>query len=91
MIILPQRCYNITVRKVTVITMLFKKKIKQKSYDPAKRKPAIRASICTGEQVAGFIDLESGKFEEILLIRNPKDLEEFKMTYGITGDLQIIY
>ena len=74
-----------------MITMLFKKKIQQKFYDPVKRKPAIRASICTGEQVAGFIDLESGKFEEILLIRNPKDLEEFKKMYGITGELQIVY
>ena len=63
----------------------------KKTYDASKYKPVLRCSICTGEQVAGFIDLESGKFEEILLIRNPKDLEEFKMTYGITGDLQIIY
>ena len=74
-----------------MIIMLFKKKIQHKSYDPAKRKPAIRASIWTSEQVAGFIDLESGKFDEILLIRNPKDLEEFKQMYGITGDMQIIY
>ena len=71
--------------------MFFKKKIKKKTYDPEKRKPAIRASICTGEQVAGFIDLQSGHFDEILLIKNPSDLQEFKDTYGITGDLDIIY
>ena len=71
--------------------MFFKKRVKQKSYDPDIRKPAIRASICTGEQVAGFIDLESRRFDEIMLIRNPRDLEEFKRTYGITEDMEIIY
>ncbi len=63
----------------------------QPAYDREKLKPMIRCSICTGEQVAGFIDLQSGHFDEILLIRNPKDLQEFKDTYGITGDLDIIY
>ena len=33
----------------------------------------------------------TGHFEEILLIRNPKDLKEFKDIYGITEDLEIIY
>ena len=71
--------------------IFFRNKIHKKTYDPDKRKPAIRASICTGEQVAGFIDQHSGHFEEIMLIRNQKDLHEFKVTYDITGDLDIIY
>ena len=33
----------------------------------------------------------SGKFEEISLIRSPKDLEDFKKTYGITGDVEKFY
>ena len=31
-------------------------------------KPVIRASICTGEEVAGFKDIRTGKIEEIMLI-----------------------
>ena len=67
-----------------------------KSYDKEKTKPAIRCSICTGEQVAGFLNKRSGQFEEISLIRSPKDLEDFKKTYGITtygitGDVEKFY
>ncbi len=54
------------------------------SYDKENLKPVIRCSICTGEQVAGFRDMRTGKFEEIMLIGNDKDLEEFKARYGIT-------
>ena len=71
--------------------MFFRKKVQKKTFDPNVRKPAIRASICTGEQVAGFIDLETRRFDEVLLIRNPKDLQEFKDTYGITDELEVIY
>ena len=71
--------------------MFFRKKVQKKTFDQNVRKPAIRASICTGEQVAGFIDLETRRFDEVLLIRNPKDLQEFKDTYGITEELEIIY
>lgn len=62
-----------------------------KSYDKEKTKPAIRCSICTGEQVAGFLNKRSGKFEEIALIRRPEDLEDFKKTYGITGEVEKFY
>ena len=62
-----------------------------KTYDKEKTKPAIRCSICTGEQVAGFLNKRSGQFEEIALIRSPKDLEVFKRTYGITGDIEKFY
>ena len=36
---------------------LFKKKIVKKTYDREHMKPVIRASICTGEEVAGFKDI----------------------------------
>ena len=52
-------------------------------YDHTGKVPVIRASICTGEQVAGFKNIHTGKFEEIMLIRNEKGLEQFKETYGI--------
>ena len=53
-------------------------------YDPALQKPVLRCSICTGEQVAGFKDIRTGKFTDIMLIRNEKDLQEFKDTYKVT-------
>ena len=75
--------------------MFFRKKtalkIEKKSFDTENKKPAIKASICTGEKVAGFRDIHSGKFEDIQLIRSEKDLDEFKKTYGIDGDIETIY
>ncbi len=62
---------------------------------PAARKyegtPAIRCSICTGEQVAGFRNSETGRFEEVMLLRSPGDLEWFKQQYGISGEIEKIY
>lgn len=55
-----------------------------KSYDPAIQKPILRCSICTGEQVAGFRDLRTGKFTDIMLIRDDRDLQTFKEQYGVT-------
>ena len=60
-------------------------------YDPEAVRPVIRASICTGEQTAGFKNLQNGKFEEVMLIRNRRDLEEFKKRYGIEGEIEKIY
>ena len=38
-------------------------------FDPGQQKPVIRCSICTGEQVAGFKDIATGKFYEVMLIK----------------------
>ena len=61
------------------------------TYDPSIRRPVLRCSICTGEQVAGFQRLDDGKFEEVMLIRNQDDLESFREQYGINGDIEKIY
>lgn len=72
--------------------MFFKKRQQPKgSYDHENKKPVIRASICTGEQVAGFKDLHTGTFEEIMLIRNADDLIAFKERYGIEGEIEKMY
>ncbi|MDO4298864.1 MAG: aspartate dehydrogenase [Lachnospiraceae bacterium] len=71
--------------------MLFgKKKQKQKpSFDKTGKYPVIRASICTGEKVAGFKSVSDGKFEELMLIRNDRDLREFLETYDVkAGELK---
>lgn len=52
-------------------------------YDPTTRRPVLRCSICTGEQVAGFRDIRTGKFEEVMLIRDEKDLKAFMEMYGL--------
>lgn len=56
---------------------------KEEAYDRGKEKPIIRASICTGEKTAGFKDLKTGRFREVMLIRGQRDLEEFMRTYGL--------
>ncbi|WP_155830826.1 aspartate dehydrogenase [Butyrivibrio sp. AE3009] len=71
--------------------MFFKKKTEKKTYDKENKKPVIKASICNGEQVAGFRDVHTGTFEEVMLIRDSEDLFEFKNEYGITEDIEKIY
>ena len=66
---------------------LFKKKIASRSYDVENEKPVIKASICNGEQVAGFKDIHTGKIEEVMLIKSPADLENFKAMYGINEEI----
>lgn len=53
------------------------------AFDPLKQEAIIRASICTGEKVAGFKNKEDGHFTEICVIRTPKDEAEFKEKYHI--------
>ena len=54
-----------------------------KPFDPLTQIPVLHCSICNGEQVAGFRDKATGHFEEIMLIRNDADLDQFKEMYGI--------
>lgn len=63
---------------------MFWKKVKKQSYDKEKLKPVIKASICNGEQVAGFKDIHTGKFNEIMLIKNSMDMKEFLEIYDIS-------
>ncbi|MDE6622763.1 MAG: aspartate dehydrogenase [Lachnospiraceae bacterium] len=64
---------------------MFKKKtqIQKLSYDKENQIPLLKCSICNGERVAGFKDIHTGKFEEVMFIRNDKDLAEFKEKYGV--------
>lgn len=62
---------------------LFHKKTEKKSYDKEHQRPVLKCSICNGEQVAGFKDIRTGRFEEVMLIRNARDLERFQKTYDI--------
>ena len=63
--------------------MFWKRKKQQQRFDKTGKFPVVRTSICTGEQVAGFRDAASGKFEEVMLIQNNSDLEEFLRLYDV--------
>lgn len=61
------------------------------TYDKKTQKPVIKASICNGEQVAGFKDIHTGKIKEVMLIKSAADLEEFKAMYGIDEEIMKEY
>ncbi len=61
-----------------------KERNKTPSYNPQTHRPILRCSICTGEQVAGFKDLRTGKFEEVMLVRDDRELREFMERYGLS-------
>lgn len=62
---------------------MFRRKPKKCTYDRENLRPVIRSSICTGEQTAGFKNIHTGKFSEVMLIRTGGDLREFLELYGI--------
>ncbi len=62
------------------------------AYDPARQQPVIRASICTGEQTACLRDRETGRLEEIMLLRTPEERRNFCRACGVREDeVEIIY
>lgn len=63
-----------------------KKSVEKKSFDRENEYPVIRSSICTGEQVAGFKNKNTGQFCEIMCLRTAADRQEFLTAYGIRED-----
>ncbi len=53
-------------------------------YDANCHKAILKCSICNGEQVAGFKDLKTGRFYEIMFIRSQQELQDFMNTYGLS-------
>ncbi len=68
---------------------MFRKKVRAQApaYDRTVCKPVLKCSICNGEQVAGFKNLQTGKFEEVMLIKGPADLYSFRKMYGIEEEI----
>ena len=52
-------------------------------YDPERQIPVLKCSICTGERIAGFKDIETGHITEVMVIRSDDDLRYFRKHYGI--------
>lgn len=59
-------------------------------YDPDKQEAVVKASICTGEQAAGFLNRKDGRFTEVMLIRSEQDLDTFMKIYNLT-EIRKIY
>ena len=76
-------------------TMFWHRKTKKtpaKSFDRREKQPVIRASICTGEKTACFRNLKTGRLEEVMLLRDEQDRQEFLDAYGIREEeLETIY
>ena len=73
------------------MSLFSKKTAPRTAYDPGKMIPALQCSICTSEKRAGFREIATGKFREVMLIRSPDDLETFRRQYGIDGEIETIY
>lgn len=53
-------------------------------FDPKTQVPVVKSSVCTGEKVAGFKDIRTGRFTDVALVRSEADLDAFKTAYGVT-------
>nr|MBQ6242206.1 aspartate dehydrogenase [Lachnospiraceae bacterium] len=73
------------------LSALFKKSSPATSYDPSLLRPVILSSICTGEKTAGFQEIATGKFREVMLVKNEADVQKFREQYGIEGEIKTIY
>ncbi|MCR5673848.1 MAG: aspartate dehydrogenase [Lachnospiraceae bacterium] len=71
--------------------MFLKKKNRIRPYDRVNTIPMIKASICNGEQVAGFRNVKTGEFEEVMFLRNDADLKEFREMYDIKDEIEKFY
>ena len=63
---------------------MFLKKTKKETYDKENLKRGIRRSICAGEKVAGFKNIQTGKCTDVMLIRSDKDMKEFMKRYDVS-------
>lgn len=54
-------------------------------YNPKTQKAVLRCSICTGEQVAGLKDINTGKFVDVMVIKNDVDLDKFMKMYNLSS------
>ena len=56
------------------------------AYPPEEYEPVIRSSICTGEKVACMRNRQSGRMQEIMLIRTQVELDSFCRQYQLSPD-----
>ena len=62
------------------------------AYDREAEQPAVRRSICTGEMTVGFVDRRTGKFRDVMMAANQRELDAFLRQIGAKPeDLRTIY
>ena len=52
-------------------------------FDPQKQYAVIRSSVCTGEKIAGFKNIDDGHFTEVMLIRTDEEEQRFRKIYHL--------
>ena len=57
-----------------------KKQAVTEQFDKEKFRAVLRCSICTGEQVAGFKDIHTGEFHDVIFGYNNLENTNFGMT-----------
>jgi len=57
--------------------------VPQIEFNKEKQKAVVKCSICTGEQVAGFKDIHTGKFTEVMLVKDEGDIRKFMERYHL--------
>ena len=70
--------------------MSFFKKKHRLPYDPETQEPVVRRSICTGEMTVGFVDRQSGKFHELMMVPDQQALQDFCRQMGVE-EIRTIY
>ena len=60
-----------------------KKPLPIQQFDKENYRAVLRCSICTGEQVAGFKNIHTGEFHDIMLVKNGDDLDAFQEMYDV--------
>ena len=63
-----------------------KRKEKVMTYDRSRLAPAIRKSICTGEETFGFIDIRDGHFTDIQLLNDEKEKAEVLRQWNVGSE-----
>lgn len=70
----------------------FKNKFEVTPYDKESETPVIKSSVCTGEKVAGFMDIRTGKIREVMLIANDQDLKFYCKKYNVSeNEIKYVY
>lgn len=62
-----------------------KKAVPTVEYDPTSQLAVLKCSICTGEQVAGFKDIKTGQFTDVMFIKDKADLDAFMKKYNLSS------
>ena len=59
-------------------------KIRSRTFDKEDWKPVIYRNIISGKQIAGFMEIRTGEFIEVMIIHSSKDMDEFLESYDIS-------